>query len=362
MEKHWFVLGVRILGWGFLMAGVGAMGLVSCSSSKIPGKKLSGPTVPQDGRALGGRVAIVYSRDYSIDLGGMEKLHPFDIHKYSRIYRKLVSDGLLTEGDVFVPHAVTEEQILLVHTPQFLESLNRSGTVARYLEAPVVAKVPRKVVDAGILSAFRSAAGGTISAGRQALRCGIAINLAGGYHHAKPHAGEGFNVYADLAITVRVLQREGLIKRAAIVDLDVHQGNGTAVIFTGDDTVFTFSMHQREIYPIPKETSDLDVELSAGTGDEEYLRILRKHLPRVLTHPRPDIVLLQGGCDTLDGDPLAGLKMTPEGIVERDAVVIDECVRRQIPVVMTLGGGYSHRAWFAQYMSIRRTIRRYGGR
>lgn len=235
-----------------------------------------------------------------------------------------------------------------------------SKMVARYIEAPIVAAAPAGLVDAAVLNAFRYATGGTVLAGRLALKHGIAVNLAGGYHHAKPDAGEGFNVYADMAIAIRALRKEGLIGRALIVDLDVHQGNGSAVIFAGDDNVFTFSMHEGDIYPIPKEKSDLDVELSAGTGDKEYLRLLSEHLRQVMEAAGPDIVFLQAGCDTLDGDPLARLKMTPEGIVRRDAMVIDLCAKRGIPVVMCLGGGYGENAWLVQYDSVRRTIEKYG--
>jgi histone deacetylase 11 len=155
--------------------------------------------------------------------------------------------------------------------------------------------------------------------------------------------------------------------------VDVHQGNGTATIFARDESVFTFSMQEEGIYPLPRATSALDVELPAGTGDGEFLRILASHLPAVLDgaapdardpnaprRSRPDIVLIQGGCDTLAGDPLAHLAMTPDGIVRRDALIIDACRQRHIPVVLTLGGGYSKDAWKAQYESIARTIRQYG--
>jgi len=326
----------------------------------IPPRSLKQVDRPRTGRALADKVAIVYSRHYQIEFGGLEKLHSFDIRKYARIYFQLITDGLIEPDDVFVPEEVTREQILLVHTPEFMKSLHNTTTVADYLELPIIGAAPKEVVDSCVLKSFRYATGGTILAGREALKYGIAINLAGGYHHAKPHAGEGFSVYADMAIAIRVLKKAGLIKRTLVVDLDVHQGNGTAVIFDGDDTVFTFSMHERGIYPVPKEFSDLDVELSAGTGDAEYLKLLQKHLPRAIDIAQPDIVFLQAGCDTLAGDPLAHLAMTEDGIVRRDAMVIDECVRRGIPVVMTLGGGYSKNAWHVQYGSIRRTIEKYG--
>ena len=309
---------------------------------------------------MNSRVAVVYSAKYQINLAGAEKLHSFDIRKYAKIYLALNTSGLLRPRDVFVPRDVSRADILRVHTPAFLESLNDPATVARYLEAPAAKVLPSPVLDAAILRAFRAATGGTILAGRLALRHGIAINLGGGYHHAKPDAGEGFCIYADMPIAIRCLQAEGLLKRVLLVDLDVHQGNGTAVCLGGDPGVFIFDMHEGDIYPIPKEKCTVDVELRAGTDDATYLRTLRSYLPKIFARAKPDLVFLQAGCDTLAGDSLARLAMTQDGIVARDALVIDEAVRRGIPIVMVLGGGYSPRAWQAQYASIRRTIETYG--
>ena len=342
----------------WIVAGV--LVLLGVAMSCLPPKSFKQVKTPRSGRAMNQKVAIVYSKHYQINVGGLEKLHSFDIRKYAKIYLKLNTEGLLGPEDVFVPEAVTREQILRVHTSQFLANLKDSEKVAQYLEAPIVAGVPAGVVDAAILNAFRYSSGGSVLAGRLALKHGIAVNLGGGYHHATPDAGGGFCVYADMVIAIRTLQAEGLIKRAAVVDLDVHQGNGTAVCFAGDDSVFTFSIHEDDIYPIPKAKSDLDVELPAGTTDQQYLAALAKHLPDVLDRARPDIVFLQAGCDTLAGDPLARMAMTADGIVRRDAEVIDACVARGIPVVMVLGGGYSARAWEAQYLSVRRTIEKYG--
>ena len=339
-----------------LLAAVSIWAGLQC----IPPGAMKAVKHPRAGRAYNDRVAVVYSKHYQMSMGGLERMHSFDIRKYARIYLKLNTEGLVRPEDVFVPEAVTREQILLVHSEAFLASLKDSNTVARYLEAPMVAVVPAGLVDAGILNAFRYSTGGTVLAAQLALKYGIAINIGGGYHHAGPDAGEGFCVYADMPIAIRVLQKEGLVRRALVVDLDVHQGNGTAKCFAGDDSVFTFSMHEGDIYPVPKATSDLDVELAAGTGDKEYLALLKKHLPDVLERSRPDIVFLQAGCDTLKGDPLANLAMTKEGIVRRDAMVIDECVRRGIPVLMVLGGGYSRQAWEVQYESVRRTLEKHG--
>ena len=315
---------------------------------------------PRDGKPLNMRVAVVYSQHYQISLAGLECLHPFDIHKYARIYKGLVEDGVFKPEDVYVPEPISESAILRVHTQEFLNSLKSPRTVATFLEAGVVGILPAKMVNRGVLRPFRYATGGTMLAARQALKYGIGINIGGGYHHAKPDRGEGFSIYADIPISIRTLQAEGKIKTALVVDLDVHQGNGTAICLANDSTTFTFSMHQGDIYPIPKETSDLDIELEAETGDETFLRTLSNQLPYLFERARPDIVFLQAGCDTLAGDPLASLKMTEQGIVERDAMVIDMCARQGIPVVMTLGGGYSHNAWHVQYLSIRNIIETYG--
>lgn len=305
-------------------------------------------------------VALVYSKDYSINLGGLERAHPFDIHKYSKIAKQLVADGLLSNPDFHVPDELTREQTLKVHTEAFLDSLKDSKTVARYLEASLVGALPARVIERGMLRAFRHASGGTLLAARLALKYGVAVNLGGGYHHAKPDRGEGFCVYADMPIAIRLLQEEKLVERVLVVDLDVHQGNGTIVCCKDDPTVFTFSMHQGNIYPIPKEEGDRDIELDAGTGDEQYLETLQRALPEVIRQSRPDLVIYQAGCDVLAGDPLASLKMTAEGIARRDAYVIDTCVQRRIPIVMTLGGGYSENAWKVQHASVRRTVEKYG--
>ncbi len=304
-------------------------------------------------------MTLVYSKKYEINFGGLERAHPFDIHKYTKIAKQLIADEVVAVRDFHVPDELSREQILLVHTPAFLTSLKSSTTVAEYLEAPMVAVLPAGMIDRGMLRAFRHASGGTILAARLALKHGIAVNIGGGYHHAKPDRGEGFCVYADMPIAIRVLRKEKLVRRVLVVDLDVHQGNGTIGCCQGDPDVFTFSMHQRDIYPIPKEKGDLDIELRAGTDDETYLRLLREALPDVIKRSRPELVILQAGCDTLKGDPLAGLAMTQDGIVRRDAYVIDTCVARGIPVVMTLGGGYSRQAWKVQHASVRNIIETY---
>ena len=303
-------------------------------------------------------VSMVYSPGYLIDLGGLERTHPFDIRKYEKIFDGLVADGLLTDEQTLKPAELTRDELLLIHTEEYLDELKVRKKVAEYLEAPILQMAPMPL-DRAVLAPFRRASGGTILAGREALRSGIGINIGGGYHHAKPNRGEGFCLYADVPIAIRKLQSESLIERAIVIDVDVHQGNGTILCLADDDATFTFSMHQGDIYPRPKEFGDRDVELSRGMEDEEYLEILAKQLPEILDEANADICFIVGGCDPLDGDPLAGLKMTPEGIVKRDHAIVQACVDRKLPVVLTLSGGYSKGAWKSQYMSIKNLIEVY---
>jgi len=328
------------------------LGIVCCL---VPPTAI-GRTTPPDRRARVTAVALVYSKRYEINLAGLERAHPFDIHKYEKIAGRLLQDGVVTRRDFHQPDELTREQLLLVHTPDFLKGLEDPQNVATYLEAPIVGMLPPPLVEQGMLKSFRCASGGTILACRLALKHGIAVNIGGGYHHAKPDRGEGFCIYADMPIAIRLLQREKAVGRVLVVDLDVHQGNGTIVCCRNDDSVFTFSMHQRDIYPIPKEKGDLDVELPGGTTDKTYLETLGRHLPGLFDRSRPDLVIFQAGCDPLAEDPLANLSLTKAGIVERDAYVIDACVRRGVPVAMVLGGGYSKGAWAVQYASIRRIL------
>ena len=305
------------------------------------------------------KVSIVYAPEYLIDLGGMEKMHPFDIRKYEKIYNRLREEQLFSVGDVLRPEELTVEDLKLVHTDGYLQRLKVRSNIAKYLEADLLKLYPGSL-DKAVLQPFRYASGGTLLAARQSLKTGVGINIGGGYHHAKPDVGEGFCVYADVPVAIRKLQKEGVIDRAIVIDVDVHQGNGTAECLAEDDTTFTFSMHQGDIYPIPKSTSDRDVEMKAGDGDQEFLAVLDEHLDDILETADADICFIVGGCDTLDGDPLASLTMTDDGIAKRDRMIVDRCVKNNLPVVLTLSGGYSKDAWRSQYLSIKRLIQRYG--
>jgi histone deacetylase 11 len=302
------------------------------------------------------RPEIVYSDRYPIQLGGLERLHPFDTHKYRRIFDRLVRDGLVDPEKTHAPEPASDADLLRVHTRRYLESLEGAAGVAEALEFAELRRLSAPVVRDAVVAPHRIASGGTILAARLALTNPLAVNLGGGYHHAMPDHGEGFCLFADVPAAIRSLLADGGIGRALVVDLDVHQGNGTAVIFADDENVFTFSMHQRDIYPIPKEFSDCDVELDAGCDDRTYLGLLSKYLPEVFSLAKPDMVFFLAGCDVLSGDPLAGLAVSEKAVVLRDWRVAEFCFERKVPLVMTLAGGYSPESWRVQYESIRHII------
>ena len=305
-------------------------------------------------------VEIVYSKNYLINLWGLERLHPFDIHKYKKIIDELAKNKILDREKIHEPKEISEDDILLVQTKGLIKSLDDRKAVLRYLEADILSNLPTSIVKSGILKPFRYCTGGTLLASRLALKNrSVAINVGGGYHHAKPNKGEGFCIYADIPIAIRKLQKEKKLKRALVIDIDAHQGNGTICCLADDDSTFCFSIHQKGIYPVPKEKGDLDIELAAGTGDKEILEILKKELPKIFERSKPDLVFVVGGCDPLKDDPLAGLAMTTKGIIERDLLVVQACVDRNIPVVFTLAGGYSKNAWKTQYQSVKNLIEKF---
>lgn len=274
--------------------------------------------------------AVVHSPAYHCDIGP----HVFPVEKFAQVRRSLIESGDVREEDILEPAEAPEADLELVHTREYLDDLRalRWTTRTACSELPLTAEIVR---------AYVLAAGGTTLAAREALRLGAGVNLGGGFHHAFAALASGFCYINDLAVAVRVLQRDGLIERAAVVDCDLHQGNGTAHLFRDDPAVFTFSIHQENLYPV-KEKSDLDIGLENGTGDQEFNRQLAEALESVWTH-RPDIVLYQAGADPFEDDQLGALNLSFEGLETRDRLVLEGCHRRGIPAVVTLGGGYARR-------------------
>lgn len=298
------------------------------------------------------RIPFVYSDAYLIHLEGLEKLHPFDTHKYKRIIEKLIEEKWISPENIFNPQPASDEDLLCVHTPEYLETLKNPMHVAMYLEFPALSSLSTEKVYQGVVLPHRFVTGGTILSGNLALEYPLVMHIGGGYHHAKSDRGEGFCLFADIAIAIRHLQEKGKAQRFLVVDLDVHQGNGTAEIFAEDERVFTFSMHEKDIYPVPKAISDCDVELEPETGDEEYLELLSHYLPEITKLSEPEMVFYVAGCDVLKDDPLASLSITEKGLIERDGKVVQWFLSQKIPLVFLLAGGYGPNSWHAQYQSI----------
>jgi acetoin utilization deacetylase AcuC-like enzyme len=274
----------------------------------------------------------VYHSSYQVTL---PPGHPFPMSKYSRLKELLLAEGILAAGDILQPEPVDTATLALVHARDYLAKLSSSQLSAaeqRRLGLPW---------SEALWQRSRLASAGTLLAARAALDQGLAGNLAGGTHHAFADHGEGFCVLNDVAIAVRKLQAEHAIERAAIIDLDVHQGNGTAAIFEAADEIFTFSMHAERNYPLAKMRSNLDVPLQDQVGDREYLDALQRHLPTVLDTANADIVFYVAGVDVAAGDRYGKLALTEDGIRLRDRQVIEAVRGRGIPLAIVLAGGYA---------------------
>ena len=271
---------------------------------------------------------VVYSPGYEVALPG----HVWPTSKYRLIAERLAARGSGVE--FFEPAPVSWDDLALVHTPEYLDKL-RHGTLSA--EEIATLELPWR---AEFADAFRVMAGGTCLAAGAALDDGRAAHLGGGLHHAFANHGEGFCPLNDVAVAVRVLQRAGAIRRAAIVDCDVHHGNGTAMIFERDPDVFTFSIHQEHNYPFFKPRSDLDVGLEDGAGDARYLDALAGALPRVLASG-PQLIVYVAGADPFEEDRLGGLRLTKHGLAERDRLVVAAARGAGVPIVLTLAGGYA---------------------
>jgi|SRR5579859_1952777 len=279
---------------------------------------------------------LVYSDDYYLPIGS----HVFPAEKYRLIHERLLASGVADATDFVAPRPATDEDVLLVHTPQYVEKLQK-GTLSAMEELAL--EVP---YSPELVRAFWLNAGGSMLAADHALNDGVSISLGGGFHHAFPDHGEGFCVINDVAIAIRCLQRDNKIRTAMTVDCDVHQGNGTAVIFSGgrsarNDDVFTISLHQLNNYPQFKPPSSLDLNLPDGIGDREYLACLGDALSLGLSKLKPELICYLAGADPYCEDQLGGLSLTIAGMKARDALVFQTAKAEGIPVMVTLAGGYA---------------------
>lgn len=276
---------------------------------------------------------LIYHDGYDLRLGA----HVFPSQKYRLIRERLLAEQLAAPEDFLAPEPAADEDVRLVHSAEWVRKL-RTGRLSAIEQMRLEVPYSKELVEA-----FWLAAGGSILAGRCALADGFAVSIGGGFHHAFPEHGEGFCAINDIAIAIRRLQKDGAIRTAMVVDTDVHQGNGTAEIFSGDGDVFTLSIHQENNYPMPKPASDMDIGLPDRTGDADYLAILEKHLVRAFEHFHPDLLFYVAGADPYREDQLGGLGLTIEGLKARDRLVFDFPRRHGAPVAATLAGGYARR-------------------
>ena len=276
---------------------------------------------------------FVYSPKYEIDIGP----HVFPTSKYRLIQERLCGEALISENQLVEPRPATREELLTVHTPEYLDDLEnlRWTERTRYSELPLT----KQIVDAYIL-----AAGGSILAGELAIKedAKLTVHLGGGFHHAFADRAEGFCYINDIAVAIRVLQQRGLFQRAMVVDCDLHQGNGTAHIFQDDPTVFTISIHQENNYPL-KQKSDIDIGLEDFATDSEYIDALKGAYLKALEKHSPEFLVYVAGADPYYDDQLGALRLTKAGLRERDELVLREAHQRQIPAIVVLAGGYARK-------------------
>ena len=274
---------------------------------------------------------VFYTPRYYADIGNG---HIFPIRKFELVRDRLVAEGTLHSSELLEPTPATIDDVRLVHTDDYVSRLCNGELTSKELR-----RLGLPWSESLVRRSFY-ATGGTIAAARTALVEGYASNLAGGTHHSFADRGEGFCVLNDVAVAIRVLRKQGLIRRAAIIDCDVHQGNGTATIFADDEDTFTFSIHGANNYPLFKARSNLDIELPDGTGDDEYLSVLDYHLPGVFHASDPDLVFYLAGADPYVNDKLGRLALTIDGLRQRDLSVLRECYDRETPIVTVMSGGY----------------------
>ncbi len=259
------------------------------------------------------------------------------MEKYSLLPAQLLYEGTVTEANFFEPSVIEDSLVLKVHDLEYLEKLKTLSLTKREQRVtgfPLSAKLVKRELEI---------TQGTVTAVDYAFKHGVSGNIAGGTHHSYPDHGEGFCLLNDIAIASHYAMDELNVKKILVIDLDVHQGNGTAFIFKNDKRVFTFSMHGEKNYPMHKEKSDLDIELKDNTGDKDYLEVLQKTVPDLISAEKPELIFFQSGVDVLETDKLGRLSLTIEGCKKRDKFVFEAAHSNNIPIVFSMGGGYSKR-------------------
>ncbi|HEY7427861.1 MAG TPA: histone deacetylase [Gemmataceae bacterium] len=304
-------------------------------------------------------VPLVYSPNYNITAFGLERWHPFDSVKFQRIHTWLIRQGLRRPEDFIVPQPCGHDELLRVHSPDYLRSLKRRRELARIFEIRLITFLPAWLVDWRVLRPMRWATGGTRLACQLALERGLAVNLGGGYHHASGSGGGGFCIYADVPLALTMLHQEGRLRSALVVDTDAHQGNGTADAIRSWLWAHLLDLFEEDIYPARKVEEEMPVPLPALTSGFTYLELLAEHLPKALERSRPDLVVYNAGSDVIAVDPLSLLLLTPDEMAERDLYVVTQVRERGIALAMVLSGGYGPASWEAHARSLEGILARF---
>lgn len=303
----------------------------SCSNSKIINKK----------------IPVIYSSNYNIKLLGIQKLHPFDTEKPQKIHKHLKEKFDLTNSQFYEPEKVSYDKLLEVHTSEYINSLNSSKTIAEIAEIGALKYLPHSILKNKLLKPMRYATGGTLLGIDVAIKHGFAINLSGGYHHAKANLGEGFCYFADINLAIKELKEKHKIKSIMIIDLDAHQGNGHESITKNDSSVHIFDVYNEDVFPFDddvKQYINFNYPIPKNTKDNDYLKIIKTNLPKAIDECKPDFIIYNAGTDIYKGDFLGLVSVSEKGIITRDELVFKYAIDRKIPILMLLSGGYSKKS------------------
>lgn len=287
---------------------------------------------------------IIFSPRYDITLFGIERLHPFDSAKYGKVFQDLRTAGFLDGQNHYTPHRASDELLLRVHSSAYLASLKKSKTIARIAEVSTLRHLPNFLLQWRFLTPMRYATTGTIMGAKLALDHGWAINLSGGYHHAKAHQSSGFCFFADINLAATLLWDSYPDHKILVIDLDAHQGNGFEDIFKDDPRAATLDVYNGQIYPLDlpaRKYIKYNHPIAPRTGTEHYLHIVGTSVPQAIDAERPKLIIYNAGSDIYEQDPLGGLSVSAEGVIKRDEMVFRAAKAAGIPLLMVLSGGYT---------------------
>lgn len=319
--------------------------LVIANSLVCASKPIKGffKPVPEE---IENKLPIIFHPDYDISLLGLEKLHPFDSCKYGKVAEYLAQHGIC-KTRFYEPKKITDQELTQVHSQAYLDSLKDSSVVARITEIGLLSYVPHFLVKRTLLNAMKLATGGTVLGADLALKEGWAINLSGGYHHAKAQNGEGFCVYADIPLAVKKVLEKHPDFKIMVIDLDAHQGNGHESCLKDEKRVTIFDIYNKDVYPHDIEAQkriDFNYPVPAGITDEPYLSLVSTYVPQALDQVQPNLIIYNAGTDIFGEDPLGRMRISEQGIIKRDELVFTYAKERNIPILMVLSGGYTQKS------------------